>query len=343
MFTRLEVSLGIAVLTFAAVAGIGLSAVADGGTITPGRTDGAHEHPQYSDGINALSARADALEQRVAALEAPPPGPTLFGTTTFPPRAGRTEAQELQYLASTPVLGRPIDLRYSFSSSLPVSFATSPMAKDTGSWTSLWSFKASPDTVASGGLDAAWSTFLTTIPLDGKTRRIIYYQEPEDNMTAAQYTAAFDRLAALEDRDDVLLGENLKSWEFDLANSTANGADYIDDKADFVGISLFANSTDPNINRDALGRAAAAVEGKKIPFGLSSVGVSYQQSASKVASWFAYLEVFATAQRANGHPLDHVVCYSSNVTPATWTIQDWYMDGSATTLAGWREMVDALR
>lgn len=306
--------------------------------------DGQHGHLYASIDHQHLDilVEIDVIDARLNNLEQAPLLHTLFGATTYPPRAGRSELEEFAYLESDAALGRGIDLRYTFSSSLPTSYSSSPMVNDSDCL-SLWSFKAFPSGVIAGTLDQKWMTFLGSIPIDGKKRRIIYYQEPSDNMSGANYVAAFDRLRQLNDNENVLLGTNLSSWDFDTANTNANGEAYIHPKADFVGISLFSNSTNPNTNRNALGRAARAVNSFGIPFGLTSVGVSSQQNTTHVLNWFTYLEIFATAQRVNGHPLDHIVCYSSNISPAGWAISDWYMDGSATTLQGWRDLVDTIR
>jgi hypothetical protein len=284
-------------------------------------TSGAHDH--------------EDLAGRLSVLELPPPL-TLFGVAATA-RAGRTEAEEADYLAG--VLGRPIDLRYSFSPTLPGSYATAPFRFDTARL-SLWSFKMTPATAATQMDGGSWSAFLDTVPAEpGRIYRFIYYQEPEDNMTPAEYLAGFAALKALTVRPDVLLGVNLKSWEFDpVANPSANGAAYIPPGADFVGLSLFTNTGDPRVNRDALGRAYLAVRERGIRFALSSIGVSAQQDQIKREAWMRHLAVFATHLAAHGDPLDHLVCYSS--ADPSFADYPWWLDGSPAMVTAWRDLRD---
>lgn len=299
-------------------------------------SDGAHDHEE-------LLARIAVLEQ--ATPKPPAPTRTLFGVAPAPARAGRTEPQEADYLEG--VLGRDIDLRYSFSpiTNLPTSYSGAPFRFDAPYRESLWSFKLDP-TWSAGQIQAWWVPFLDSIPvIQGRVWRFIYYQEPEDNMTAVQYQIAFDTLHMLQNRDDVRLGCNLTSWQFDPANTSANGAAYIPGSADFVGLSLFTNNLDPASPsvKDALGRAHQAALARGVPFALSSIGVSAQQTQSKAEAWLRHLASFAANAAAHGNPLDHVVCYTSNNVPSGWLMTDWFLDGATWTTRAWRDFYDTAR
>lgn len=295
------------------------------------QVDGPHSHP-------LIEGEIEDLRETLAYK------PTPFGVAVSP-RDGRTEAAEIAYLQAE--LGREIGLHYSFSSSLPADFGSSPMRVDSAR-RSLWSFKMLPDEALAQDEGGPWAAFVESIPsgITQERRDLIYWQEPGDEvragkLTAAEYRAAFDHLYSFIDAPNVRLGVNLSSWDFDLANNRlAAGTLLVPDSAQFMGLSLFANSVDPNVNRDALGRALWAAERMGVPVGLSSIGVSSEQSASKVVSWLAHLALMATAQRAKRNPLEHIVCYSSNKVPAGWSLTQWWMDGSPTVLAAWRDLYD---
>ena len=268
---------------------------------------------------------------------------TLFGVAVTA-RAGRTETQEADFLAD--VLGRRIDLQYTFSglNEFPARFSVAPFRHIVGR-APMWSFKMDPLEAIGQEPGGTWSQFVASVPAHplGWDYRFIYYQEPGNQGRVAPdlYRAAFHRLQELTGRDDILFGVNLSSWDFDPRNPTAQGPRYIPATADFVGLSLFTSSKDPGDNKDALGRAYEAVHDAGVPFGLSSIGVSWEQTRTAAEMWMRHLADFAHSRAAYGDPLDHIVCYSSDISP--WEINEWWLDGADWTTRAWRDLIDTAR
>lgn len=130
--------------------------------------------------------------------DAAPPAGTLIGTTVYP--IGQSLADSVNHIDST--FG-PVKVVRHFSSGLPFGWS-SRNAELLEGRTLVLSFKVPPTEITSGKHDAFFRNWFETAPTD-QTIYWSYFHEPENNISAgefttAQYRAAWTRLAKIADK-----------------------------------------------------------------------------------------------------------------------------------------------
>jgi uncharacterized coiled-coil protein SlyX len=177
--------------------------------------------------IASLTAQIDTLKVQVADLEAAlaacegaePPLPTepvsLFGSAT-----GKHTYDQFTQMA-----GQKMQVRRSYDT-----WPAAHPREDAGRCASVWSFKPPLNQLVTGQIDEQVKTALMTVPDDGFQRDVIIWHEPEDNISAgeftfAQYRDGNKRVRKLVNevnatrKTPIRFGANWMAWTFENASN----------------------------------------------------------------------------------------------------------------------------